>query len=243
MASKKLKHKLGTVEYEYNDQVAWTETDQLMADGVAHCLLTNDRAVEETDALWKRSMELDKDIERLNELHTKVGELLKKAQDLAGGYVGAMELGQFSYADLMVEATNAANDAIQEQNRDATEVHGRYSALNTDRNLRLEQDEKDGEEVYSKLNDLFLVGYEAGNVATDLMSFDDATERVRSILSVSDQHQSSKIDRVYEVIRDFELLLAKIDGQQKVWEEYCSRLILIEYIGKLRSGNSAVSFN
>jgi hypothetical protein len=241
-AKRVIKYRFGTVEYEYNDQVPWTDTDQQMADGLAKCLLTCDHSAGVAEALWKRSTELSEHVERLNAAHATVGQKLKKAQDAAGGYVGAMELGQYSYADIIVEATNAANDAIQEQNKEATEVHALYSQLVDGRNRKLLQDEE-LEEEYGILDDLFQLGYEAGDVATDLMSFDRAIEQVRAILSVSNTSQSAHLDRVHEINRDFELLLAKIDGQQKVWEEYLSRLVLIEYIGKLRTGTSTLGFN
>jgi|GEM_PF-1567974 len=243
MEKRIIKHRLGDITYEYNDQVPWTDTDQQMADGLAHCLLTNDQRSEEVEAFFKRNMELSKHLKRLHPYHQTVGELLKKAQDIAGGYVGAIELGKFEIADQIVDATTNANDAIQQQNKDATEVHAIYSSLVADRNKHVEQDEADDEDVYDKLGDLFLIGHDAENVATDLVSFDRAEEKVRAILSVGDRRRESLVDAVLNTTRDFELLLAKIDGQQKVWEEYCSRLILIEYIGKLRSGNQPMSFN
>lgn len=243
MAKREINYRLGKIEYEYNDQVPWTEMDQHMADVLAHCLLANDQSSEVTDAIFKRGIELSEHIKRIDATHGKVGELLKKAQDIAGGYVGAIELGKFAIADMIVEATNEASEAIQQQNKEATAVHAHYSKLIDDRNQKVEQDEMDIEEIYGKLNGLLLLGYQAEDVATDLVSFDRASEMVRAVLSVGDQGQGSKLDAVYNKIRDFELLLAKIDGQQKVWEEYCSRLILIEYIGKLRSGNQPTSFN
>lgn len=243
MATREIKHKLGTITYEYNDQVPWTETDQKMADGLAQCLLVNEKASETVDAILKRSIELSKHIKRLTEYHETVGELLKKAQDIAGGYVGAIELGQYAIADQLSEATNLANDAIQQQNKDATAVHADYSSLIDDYNKQTEQEEIDEDGVYAQISGLFTLGYETENLATELASFDRASENVRAVLSVTNRTQEGKLNCVFNTTRDYELLLSQINGQQKVWDEYCSRLILIEYIGKLRSGTQTTSFN
>jgi hypothetical protein len=243
MAIRQIKHRLGNIEYEYNDQIPWTATDQKMVDGLAHCFLVSDKSMEDADAVLKRSMNISKSVEEGNETFKKVAEVLQHAQVVAGGYVGALELGQFSIADTLSEATNLANDAIQKQNAVLTAAHVEYSAILDSHNKLVDVVEEDNEKVYGQLTGLFKLGYEAENIATDLMSFDQASERAREVLSFNDRAQERKLDAVISTTCDFELLLAKVEGQQNVWTEFGSRMILIEYIGKIRSGNQSTSFN
>lgn len=243
MAKREIKHRLGKIEYEYNDEVTWTKVDQQMADGLAHCLLTSEKIIEEVNALLKQSMEISKGVDQGNKTFKNVGALLKEAQIVAGGYIGAIELGQLSIADKLVEATNLANDALQEQNKALTEVHATYSVVLDAHNKLVEADEEAKEKVYDQLTKLFALGYETENLATDLTSFDRAEDRVRELLSFNDRTQERLLNAVLNTTRDFELLLAKVEGQQNVWTEFCSGLILIEYIGKLRSGNQSTSVN
>lgn len=243
MATRQIKHRLGQIEYEYNDLIPWTEADQQMADGLAHCLLASDRSMEEADVVFKRSMGVSKSVREGNETFEKVAALLKDAQALAGGYIGAIELGMFSIAQQLSDATNLASDAILNQHAVLTAAHAEYSAVVDARNALLNTEEEENEKIYEQLNGLYLLGYEAENLATELMSFDRAMESVRSVLSVCGRAQEQKLEAVFNTSRDFELLLARVDGQQKVWEAFGLSLILIEYIGKLRSGNQQSSFN
>jgi hypothetical protein len=141
------------------------------------------------------------------------------------------------------EATNLANDAIQKQNAVLTAAHVEYSAILDSHNKLVDVVEEDNEKVYGQLTGLFKLGYEAENIATDLMSFDQASERAREVLSFNERTQERMLDAVLSTTRDFEMLLAKLEGQQNVWTEFGSRMILIEYIGKIRSGNQSTSFN
>jgi hypothetical protein len=243
MAIRQIKHRLGNIEYEYNDQIPWTATDQKMVDGLAHCFLVSDKSMEDADAVLKRSMKVSKSVKEGNEFFKKVAEVLKQAQLVAGGYVGAIELGQLSIANALAEATNLANDAFQKQSEVLTAAHAEYSAVLDSRNKLVDEAEEDNAEVYNQLTGLFKLGYEAENIATDLMSFDQASERAREVLSFNDRAQERKLDAVISTTCDFELLLAKVEGQQNVWTEFGSRMILIEYIGKIRSGNQSTSFN
>lgn len=243
METRNISHRYGSLNYLFNNEIAWTETDQQMADGVAHCILVTERNLDEADALFKRSSELRKSIEAMNEAHKAVGGKLKMAQDLAGGYVGALELGQYSIADMLSEAVNTANEAIQTQNAEIRELHAVYTALLDDHKAIVDREESEDIAIYDNLNSLFLLGYEAKDLATDLESFDRAIEMLRAVLSNNDRTQENKMNYVVEITRDYELLQARIEGQQFVWEEFCARLVLIEYIGKLRSGTQSSSFN
>lgn len=243
MAKREIKHYLGNVIYKYNDQVPWTKTDQTMADALAQCLTVNDQIMGKANDLLKLSLEVSKSVKQGNETYQKVAVMLNEAQKLAGGYVGAMELGQVSFVDKLSEATNIASDAIVSQNESLTAAHANYGRSVDFRNELVHEQEEVSEKVFGKLNDLFLLGYNDGNVATDLVSFDKAVENVRATLSVCSDRFDGQLNAVHHTNRDFELLLTRVEGQQNVWSEFCSSLVLIEYIGKLRSGVQSSSVN
>jgi hypothetical protein len=243
MAKRQIKHRLGQVEYDYNDQIPWTENDQKMADGLARCVLTSEGSMEQTDIVFNQAVELSKRVEAANEQYKSVQEAMQLAQTIASGYVGAIELNQFSIAETLSEAVNIASAMIAAQGQELLAIYDEYATTFDARNRVFDQAEEDNVTVYDELNGLFTLGYHTEGLATELMSFEDAKERLQGLISMNDRTEENKLDYVLEVNRDYELLQARVEGLHQVWEEFASRLLLIEYIGKLRSGHQELGIN
>lgn len=243
MALRKLKHRFGEIQYEFDKNADWTDTDQRLADLLAKALLCSESNLLAIEELGKRTRELNKWINTGVKSWESSGKTLKIAQEIAGGYVGALELGQYSIAETLSDALNAANQKIQEQNKNITSMHPFYEKLVADHNALQENHEASLDDCHSQLSDATMVGFKDKSIATDMVSFDKAQESLNAVVGVNSRAEEQNFNRTLEVIADYNLLHARIEGQQNVWEEFCARMVLIEYIGKLHSGNKGISFN
>ncbi len=236
-------HKLGKVAYRYNSDSAWTETDQELADHLAQKILTVEGHLDQAEEMGKRATKISKWIADRTVKFEETAAALKDAQDVASGYVGALELGQFSIAEELSKAVNKANGAIQEQNAAARKYHKQYEQLIADHNELQDKHEQELDELARQYYPLFKKAAEMDELATDIESYDMAEEQSKAVFSVNGQRIASLLSYCLDVIHQYDMLLAKIEGQQNVWSEFCSRMVLIEYIGKLRSGSAGISFN
>lgn len=243
MKTRSIKYKMGEVGYLYNPALNWTKQDQQLADLMAKSILCSENMLQETNAYHERTTEMRKWLRDRLEKFEKVGDALEKAQQIAGGYVGAIELGQFQIAEMLSDAINAANDAIQEQNEAFREHHPTYEQFVNDHNLIQDAHEEQTELVYQELSTAVLEAFKHEDLATDMVSFDRTMEQVRAIISVNTASEEQLLRLAVDVMHELEILYAKVEGQQNVWEEFCNRLVLIEYIGKLRSDSGQASFN
>ena len=243
MAQRKIKHRLGEIQFDYSDTAKWSATDQRLADLLAKTLLCSESNLLNTEALGKRTAKLHKWIVQTQTAFEETGKALEAAQEIAGGYVGAIELGQYSIAHTLSDAVNFASKKLQAQSKNIRGMHPNYSQLVTDHNLMQEQHDEDLEQAYQELSAFELDAFGEETIATDMLSFDKAVEKLKALVSVNSRAEEQLFNRTLEVIADYNLLSAKIEGQQNVWKEFCYRMVLIEYIGKMRNDNKGISFN
>ena len=243
MATREIKHRFGKLQYEFDKSINWTQTDQQLADLLAKMLLLSESHLLAAEELGKRAAELNKWVAERTDEWKESGKTLKVAQEIAGGYVGALELGQYSIAEKLSGAVNAANDKIQEQNAHIRGMHPSYKMLIADHNAIQEQHETNLDQSHYQLSETTIKAFKTESIATDMVSFDRAIESLRAVMSVNSKAEEQNLNRTLEVIADYNLLCAQIEGQQNVWEEFCSRMVLIEYIGKLHNDSRGISFN
>lgn len=243
METKEIAHRLGKVHYKYDATRPWSDADQQLQDHITQTIQRLQEFHDTAEQILKDSGNLSKVIKDRETLHKEVQEKLSAARQKANNYIVELEMKRPNLSEEISEAINTANDAIQIQNASIRKTHATYSEL-LDRTNRLQE----AFLQYSEQSDphgseLFIQHANNDTLATDMMSFHDAGDQLADLFSHYDRRIESLIDHSRSVSSEFETLCLKVEWQQDVWTELCSRLVLIEYIGKLNSGTHLTSLN
>ncbi|MCF8464417.1 MAG: hypothetical protein K9G41_06235 [Flavobacteriales bacterium] len=243
MATKEVLHKFGKLNFEFDDARRWTDGDQQLANHLQTATKDLEAFANDASKLTNEASEFGKLLKDREELHAETGVNLKAAREKADRYIGELELKRPNLSDELCEVINIASDAIQMQNASIRNIHQQYCSLNE----RANKLQGAFEELCNRISDeeraLFaaLVNDEA--IATELCSFDDACQELCALMSHYGGRVDAHVDYVHSVVDRYNELSLRVEWQQDVWTELCSRLVLIEYIGKLNSGKQEIILN
>lgn len=243
METKEIAHRLGNIQYQYDATRPWTDADQQLHDHITHTIARLEAFQESAEKILDDAANLSNTIKDRQALHREVGEKLNAAREKANRYIAELEMKRPNLSEELSEAINTANDAIQIQNASIRKTHTTYAELLDRTNQLQEAFLQYSEESNPQGSELFVQHANNDTLATDIMSFYNAEERLTDLYSHYHRRIESLIDHSRSVSSEFETLCIRVEWQQDVWTELCSRLVLIEYIGKLNSGTHLTSLN
>lgn len=238
---KLVEHELRKIEFEYDEQKAWTEQDESLLN--AYLSLHNHELEHKTTGkdLMQRYGEQNKMIEQARKQLMELKDSFTQTRELADKLSGDILFKKPYRTEPLYEALDHTSQLLQTYDTYMRTIAN--EGLEKEREAFFDADENTEHwDAFDDANLLHSQNYEVN--AIDTSSFFDEEEKFRSFLSVVvTTANNSAMDYINEVINNYNKLMLQTEVQYELYKEFVKRLALIESLTGDSTGGTYFNLN